>query len=168
MRGVEPKTLAQQDLQSRHRVRPVTVRQGTLLANHIRGLLLEYGIAVARGTAALHRALAELLEPAEQRLSPLLKQLIAGPWRMLKMHQQQVKVHDRRIANIGRHDASCQALLKVEGIAHRQPAGGYRRQRPAIQKRPPPQRYLGLVPGHSMDRKRFAGGANAGAHPGHH
>src|SRR5215467_6223693 len=65
MRWVEPKTIAQQDLQWLHRVRQVTVRQCTLLANHIRGLLLEYGIAVARGTAALHRALAELLEPAE-------------------------------------------------------------------------------------------------------
>src|SRR5262249_41342188 len=68
MRWVEPKTIAQQDLQSLHRVRQVTVRQCTLLANHMRGLLLEYGIAVARGTAALHRALAALLEPAEQRL----------------------------------------------------------------------------------------------------
>ena len=47
MRWVEPKTSAQQDLQSLHRVRQVTVRQCTLLANHIRGLLLEYGIAVA-------------------------------------------------------------------------------------------------------------------------
>ena len=78
MRWVEPKTIAQQDLPSLHRVRQVTVRQCTLLANHIRGLLLEYGIAVARGAAALQRALAQLLERDEQRLSPLLKQLIAG------------------------------------------------------------------------------------------
>jgi hypothetical protein len=39
MRWVEPKTIAQQDLQSLHRVRQVTVRQSTLLANHIRGTL---------------------------------------------------------------------------------------------------------------------------------
>ena len=116
MRWVEPKTIAQQDLQSLHRVRQVTVRQSTLLANHIRGLLLEYGIAVARGAAALHRALAELLEPDEQRLSPLLKQLLAAQWRMLKLHQQQVKVHHRRISSIAQHDAGCRALLKVEGI----------------------------------------------------
>ena len=154
MRWVEPKTIAQQDLQSLHRVRQVTVRQCTLLANHMRGLLLEYGIAVARGTAALHRALAALLEPAEQRLSPLLKQLLAGQGRMLKMHQQQVKVHDRRIANIARHDASCQTLLKVEGIAHRHRAGGYRRQRPAIQKRPPPQRLSGVGAGSQQYRQQ--------------
>jgi transposase len=116
MRWVEPKTIAQQDLQSLHRVRQVTVRQSTLLANRICGLLLEYGIAVARGAAALHRALAELLEPDEQRLSPLLKQLIAAQWRMLKLHQQHVKVHDRRISSIAQHHAGCRALLKVEGI----------------------------------------------------
>lgn len=155
MRWVEPKTIAQQDLQSLHRVRQVTVRQCTLLANHIRGLLLEYGIAVARGTAALQRALAQLLEPDEQRLSPLLKQLIAGQWRMLKLHEQQVKVHDRRIANIARHDASCQALLKVEGIGPlTATAGRYRRQRPAIQKRPPPQRLSGVGAGSQQYREQ--------------
>ena len=151
MRWVEPKTVAQQDLQSLHRVRQVTVRQCTLLANHIRGLLLEYGIAVARGTAALQRALAQLLEPDEQRLSPLLKQLIAGQWRMLKLHEQQVKVHDRRIANIARHDASCQALLKVEGIgpltatALVATAGNGRQFKNGRHL----SAYLGLVPGHS-------------------
>ena len=145
MRWVEPKTIAQQDLQSLHRVRQVTVRQSTLLANHSRGLLLEYGIAVARGAAALQRARAELLEPDEQRLSPLLKQLLAAQWRMLKLHQQQVKVHHRRISSIAQHDAGCRALLKVEGIgpitatALVAAAG----QRPPIQKWPAPQRLSG-------------------------
>jgi transposase len=150
MRWVEPKTSAQQDLQSLHRVRQVTVRQCTLLANHIRGLLLEYGIAVARGAAALHHALAQLLEPDEQRLSPLLKQLIAEQWRMLKLHEQQVKVHDRRIANIAKHDANCQALLKVEGIgpltatALVATAGNGRQFKNGRHL----SAYLGLVPGH--------------------
>ena len=156
MRWVEPKTSAQQDLQSLHRVRQVTVRQCTLLANHIRGLLLEYGIAVARGAAALHRALAQLLEPDEQRLSPLRKQLIAEQWRMLKLHEQQVKVHDRRIANIAKHDANCQALLKVEGIgpltatALVATAGNG----PAIQKRPPAQRLSGAGAGSPQHRQQ--------------
>lgn len=39
------------------------MRQSTLLANHIRGLLLEYGIAVARGATALHRASPSCLSP---------------------------------------------------------------------------------------------------------
>jgi transposase len=151
MRWVEPKTIAQQDLQSLHRVRQVTVRQSTLLANHIRGLLLEYGIAVARGAAALHRALAELLEPDEQRLSPLLKQLIAAQWRMLKLHQQQVKVHDRRISSIAQHDAGCRGLLKVEGIgpitatALVAAAGNGRQFKNGRHL----SAYLGLGPGHS-------------------
>jgi transposase len=62
MRFVEPKTALQQDLQALHRVRQVNVRHCTLLANQIRGLLLEYGIMVARGLSALNRALPELLE----------------------------------------------------------------------------------------------------------
>ena len=67
IRFVEPKTAVQQDLQALHRVRQVNVRHCTLLANQIRGLLLEYGITIARGLSALNRALPELLEYGEQR-----------------------------------------------------------------------------------------------------
>ena len=116
MRFVEPKTAGQQDLQALHRVRQVNVRHCTLLTNQIRGLLLEYGITVAPGLSALNRALLELLEYEEQRLSPLLKQLIAAQWRTLKLDQRQIEAHDRRIAGIAKNDASCRALLKIEGI----------------------------------------------------
>jgi transposase len=86
MRFVEPKTVAQQDLQALHRVREVAVHHCTLLANHVRGLWLEYGIIVGRGYPAFHHALPELLAHDEQRLSPLLKQVLAQQWRMLKLH----------------------------------------------------------------------------------
>ena len=70
---------------------------------------------------------------------------------MLKMHEQQVEVHDRRVANIARHDASCQTLLKVEGIgpltatALVATAGNGRQFKNGRHL----SAYLGLVPGHS-------------------
>jgi transposase len=69
---------------------------------------------------------------------------------MLKLHEQQVKVHDRRIANIAKHDANCQALLKVEGIgpltatALVATAGNGRQFKNGRHL----SAYLGLVPGH--------------------
>jgi transposase len=50
MRFVPIKTLEQQDLQSLHRVRSLTVAQRTAQANQIRGLLLEYGIVLPKGS----------------------------------------------------------------------------------------------------------------------
>jgi transposase len=151
MRFVEPKTAVQQDLQALHRVRQVNVRHCALLTNQIRGLLLEYGITIARGLAALNRALPELLEYEEQRLSPLLKQLLAAQWRMLKLHRRQIEVYDRRIAGIAKSDASCRALLKIEGIGPITATAlvavtGKGQQ---FKNGRHLSAYLGLVPGHS-------------------
>jgi transposase len=59
MRFVQPKTKAQQDLQTLHRARALLVRDLTALTNQMRGLLHEYGIVIRKGAAALRRALAE-------------------------------------------------------------------------------------------------------------
>lgn len=151
MRFVEPKTVAQQDLQALHRVREVAVHHCTLLANHIRSLLLEYGITVGRGYPALHRALPELLGYDEQRLSALLKQLLAQQWRMLKLHQSQVQTYDRRINRIAKGETSCSALLRIEGIGPITAtalvaAAGKGHQ---FKNGRHFSAYLGLVPGHS-------------------
>src|SRR6201981_71654 len=70
---------------------------------------------------------------------------------MLKLHQQQVKVHDRRISSIAQHDAACRARLKVEGMgptpaAALVAAAGNGRQ---FKNGRHLSAYLGLVPGHS-------------------
>ena len=49
MRFVPEKTLAQQDIQSIHRVRESIVKNRTQLSNQIRGLLGEYGIIIPLG-----------------------------------------------------------------------------------------------------------------------
>jgi transposase len=113
--------------------------------------LLEYGITIARGLSALNRALPELLEYGEQRLSPLLKQLIAAQWRMLKLHRRQIEALDRRIAGIAKDDASCRALLKIEGIGPITATAfvavtGKGQQ---FKNGRHLSAYLGLVPGHS-------------------
>ena len=62
MRFVQPKTTAQQDMQTLHRARALLVRDLTALSNQIRGLLHEYGIVMRKGAAALRRVVPELLE----------------------------------------------------------------------------------------------------------
>src|SRR5690348_6788580 len=62
MRFVPVKKQPQQDIAALHRVRAQLIKSRTALANQIRGLLGEYGIAVVRGIDRLRRALPVILE----------------------------------------------------------------------------------------------------------
>ena len=84
MRFVPVKSLAQQDLQSLHRVRDRLVAQRTSLINHIRGLLAEYGIVHPAGAALFaRRARAGLMEAdlRSWRAKPLRRcSMSSMPW----------------------------------------------------------------------------------------
>jgi transposase len=53
MKFVPLKQLEQQDVLLTHRCRELAVKQRTALANQIRGLLLEYGVVIARGISQI-------------------------------------------------------------------------------------------------------------------
>jgi transposase len=61
MRSVPVKTVAQQDLQSLHRVRDRLVASRTRLINHTRGLLAEYGVMQPTGATLFGRTCRRLL-----------------------------------------------------------------------------------------------------------
>lgn len=56
------KTVEQQGLQSIQRSRYLLIQECIALSNHMRGILLEFGVTIPQGFAALLRALPELLE----------------------------------------------------------------------------------------------------------
>jgi transposase len=66
MRFVAVKTLEQQDMQTLHRMRRLMIKQRTQVANHLRGLLAEYGITVRMSIAALRRDATELAAEPER------------------------------------------------------------------------------------------------------
>jgi len=78
MRFVAIKTIAQQDIQAIHRIRSEVVRQRTAKVNQIRGLLAEYDIVVGRRMEVLRKALPQLLEDAENRLTVDFRMLLDG------------------------------------------------------------------------------------------
>ncbi len=69
MRFVAVKSIEQQDIQAIHRMRSLVVERRTAQVNQIRGLLLEYGIEIPQGRAAVGRCLAEILEDVDNGLS---------------------------------------------------------------------------------------------------
>ncbi|OTA14783.1 transposase [Xenorhabdus vietnamensis] len=71
MRYVPEKTIEQQDIQCLHRVRQRLMKNRTALINQIRGLGLEYGIAMPESAHKVEQCLPEHLENAENELTVL-------------------------------------------------------------------------------------------------
>jgi len=116
MRFVQPKTKAQQDMQTLHRARALLVRDLTALSNQMRGLLHEYGIVLRKGAAALRRALPELLEGNDERLTAVLKAVVAEQFERFQYLAQRRDRYDRQIGGLCQQDDRCRQLLQVPGI----------------------------------------------------
>lgn len=116
MRFVAVKSREQQDRQALHRVRQRLVGQRTALINQIRGLLLEYGITIPRLPSAVRRQLPQILEDADNGLSPMARRLFAGLYEELNEIQQRINPVDKQIQQVAQQDELCQRLQKIEGI----------------------------------------------------
>ena len=114
MRVVGIATEAQQEVQALHRVRSRLLRQRTALVNQLHGLLLEYGVAVPRGRAALRQALATF--QAEERGTPLLRQLLAEQQAELADWDHRLEAVTTRIEQEGSQQPICQRLQTIPGI----------------------------------------------------
>lgn len=113
---VPVKTVVQQDQQALHRVRQLRMKHRTALINQMRGLLAEYGIAIAQGPAALRKAIPELLEDADNGLTFDFRQLLAELHDELRMLQASIDALTERIERAVRHDPQGRRLLEIPGV----------------------------------------------------
>jgi transposase len=116
MRFVAVKTVEQQDIQAIHRMRSLAVERRTAQINQIRGLLLEYGIEVAQGRAALQRRLPEILEDADNGLSERFRAELSGLAEELRHLNERVAHYDEQLEQIAQGDAQARALMTIPGL----------------------------------------------------
>ena len=91
MRFVPIKTDDQLDLQAMHRIRDWLVSQRTAVINQIRAFLLERGLVFAQKPAKLKAAMADVLENANNALTPMMmRNLIGLLWDEWKTVEQQI------------------------------------------------------------------------------
>ena len=76
------KTVEQQGLQAILRARDRLIQECIAQSNHMRGILLEFGIAIPLGFASLLRRLPEVLEDGDNELPHLYRQTLH------RMHQR--------------------------------------------------------------------------------
>jgi transposase len=116
MRFVAQKSVGQQDLQCIHRVRSRLIGCRTQLTNQIRGLLMEYGITIPEHLSQVRKALPQLTEEEDPRLSAVAKGLFRGLYEELCAIEERIEDMEVRVNQAFREDALCTRIGEVEGI----------------------------------------------------
>jgi transposase len=116
MRFVPIKTEDQLDVQGLHRVRERLVHNRTEVINQIRGFLLERGVTFNRGPLSLRKGMPDLLEDAEQNLTPQMRNLLAHLWQEWQYLDRQIERIGVAIEEVAVSDAACQRLRKIPGV----------------------------------------------------
>ena len=110
------KTVEQQGLQAIQRSRELLIQDRTALSNHIRGLLMEFGVVIPKGFASLHRRLPEILEDGDNGLPDLYRPTLNLMYGRLVALKTDIDVLNEHISALVKQNAACERLTRIEGI----------------------------------------------------
>jgi len=110
------KTVEQQGMQAIQRSRELLVHERTALSNHIRGLLMEFGIVIPQGFATLYRRLPEVLEDGENELPDLYRPTLNLLYRRLCDLREDIHGLNKEIEILVRQNLLCRRLTALEGV----------------------------------------------------
>lgn len=116
MRFVPTKSIEQQDIQALHRVRTRRVAERTALGNQIRGLLLEYGVAVGLSLITLRQRLPTILEDEQHELTTRARSLFRELYDELIDLEGKIAYVERKINQIFKASEPCQRLAQIQGV----------------------------------------------------
>lgn len=116
MQFVPVKTSTQLDIQALHRIRSFYLKQRTALMNMMRGLLLEVGIAIPKGKAALTKKMNILLGGDNTELNEKSKVLFNGLFENLKQLSQKVDEHTATLEKLAKEDEACKRIATLPGV----------------------------------------------------
>jgi transposase len=116
MRFVPIKTVEQQAVLTVHRAGELLVSERTAVANQIRGLLLEYGVAIAAGIQRLRRELPAVLGATDATLPTLARRVVEELQTRSRELDERITGHDQQIAQLATQSEAAQRLMAVEGV----------------------------------------------------
>lgn len=103
-------------MQAQHRVRAGYMKRRTAIGNQIRGLLLDQGIAMPKGGAALLERAGRVIEDATQPVPDALRELVAdllAEWNHLGLR---IEALTARLSEIARQHDVARRLMTVRGF----------------------------------------------------
>ncbi len=110
------KGIEQQAMQSVQRSREHLVCERTALSNHLRGLLMEFGVVIPQGFAALTRCIPEILEDGENELSDSYRPTLARLYERFCRLQEDIQFMDNEINTLVKNNDTCRRLTRLEGV----------------------------------------------------
>lgn len=116
MRFVPIKTVEQQAAPTVHRARELVVSERPAVVNQIRGLLLEYGVAIAPGLQRLRRELPGVLSTEDEGLPTLARSVVTEFHARLPELAERSRGQDRPPAHVVRQHEAAKRLMQVEGV----------------------------------------------------
>jgi len=116
MRFVAARSIEQLDLQAIHRVRSHLVGERTAVINQIRCFLLEYGLPVGRGVAALRNSLTSILEDTANGVSGTMRSIIARQREHWQYLEEQIERCMVEISAVAVRNNDCHRLTSIPGI----------------------------------------------------
>ena len=110
------KTVEQQGMQAIQRSRELLVHERVSLSNHIRGLLMEFGIVIPQGFANLYRLLPEILEDGANELPDLYRPTLHLLYGRLCDLREDLERLNREIEVLVQANPVCRRLTALEGV----------------------------------------------------
>ncbi len=110
------KTVEQQGLQAIHRSRELLIQECTALSNHLRGILLEFGIAIPQGFASLLRTLPEVLEDGDNELPDVYRPTLHRMYTRLLELREDIEAMTEEVTRLVKEHPVCNKLTALEGI----------------------------------------------------
>jgi len=110
------KSVEQQGLQSIQRSRFLLIQECIALSNHMRGILLEFGVTIPQGFASLLRTIPEVLEDGDNDLPDLYRPTLHRLYtRMLELRAD-IEAMTKEIDILVKQHPVCNKLTALEGV----------------------------------------------------
>jgi transposase len=110
------KSIEQQGLQAIQRSREMLVHDRTAISNHIRGLLLEFGITIQKGFCHLHQAVPDILEDGENGVPDMFRPTLHLMYQRLVQIKLDIDQLTQQIEELVKANDACKRLLDIEGV----------------------------------------------------
>lgn len=115
-RFVAVKTVEQQDMTARHRIRDRKVHERTALVNQMRALLGEQGIVIPQGIAHVRKVLPEIIEDLDNKLSMSARDYLSDLYTELAEHDEAIAKYESRIVSFAKAHEACRRIQKIPGV----------------------------------------------------
>jgi transposase len=116
MRFSSIKSPHQQEIQSLHRIRRRLIKSRTALVNETKGLLLEYGFAVAKLPGQLLKTLPAIINDEANELSATLRKTLTALLNEFRELNERIGYYDDELERVFKENEICRRIGEVPGV----------------------------------------------------